>query len=86
MSSIERSIKGHEKPIVALYKDGTFYKEFESIVKATKELGIKSRSAIGNVLSGRSKSSGGFLWVYKEDYNPKNQYKYEQKKTGTTIY
>lgn len=86
MSSIERSIKGHEKPIVALYKDGTFYKEFESAVKAAKELGIKSKSAIANVLSGRSKSSGGFLWVYKEDYNPENQYKYEQKKIGTTIY
>lgn len=86
LSSIERSIKGHEKPIVALHKDGTFYKEFESATKAAKELGIKSKSAIGNVLNGRSKSSGGYLWVYKEDYNSENQYKYEPKKTGTTIY
>ena len=81
-SSIERSIKGHEKPIIALYKDGTFYKEFESAVKAAKELKLKSPSAIGNVLKGISKSSAGYLWVYKEDYSPDEIYSYD---CGTNI-
>lgn len=85
-SSIERSIKGHEKPIIALYKDGTFYKEFDSSVKATEELGLKSHSSINNVLKGRSKSAGGYLWVYKENYDPNNTYGYNPKKLGTSVY
>lgn len=85
-SSVERSIKGHEKPIVALYKDGTFYKEFESATKAAEELNLKSKSAISNVLKGRSKSSAGFLWVYKENYDFKAQYSYNIVEKGTKIY
>lgn len=85
-SSIERSIKGHEKPVIALYKDGTFYKEFESSVKAVKELGLKSKSSISNVLKGRSKSAGGYIWIYKEDYNSDNNYSYNPKKLGTKVY
>lgn len=76
ISSIERSIKGHEKAVIALNKDGSFYKEFESASKATKELGLKSNSAIGNVLSGRSKSSAGYLWVFKDDYDENKNYSY----------
>lgn len=75
-SSIERSIKGHEKAIVALNKDGSFYKEYSSIKQATEELGLKSLSAISNVLKGRSKSSKGFMWVYKENYDPTIDYEY----------
>lgn len=85
-SSIERSIEGHEKAVVALYKDGSFYKEFESITKATYELGLRSKSAIGNVLAGRSKSSGGYLWIFKEDYNPQNEYSYNPKTNGIGVY
>lgn len=74
--SIERSVESHKKSVVALYKDGTFYKEYDSITEATVDLQIKSKSAIGNALKGRSKSAGGYLWVYKEDYKPNNKYIY----------
>lgn len=86
ISSIERSIKGHEKPIIALHKDGSIYKEFESTSKASKELGLKSNSSINNALKGRSKSAGGYIWIYKENYNPNNKYTYISKKLGTPVY
>ena len=68
------SIKQSKKAIIALNMDGTFYKEFDSAIEATKELNIKSKSSINNVLKGRSKSSAGYMWIYKEDYNSNNIY------------
>ena len=37
-SSIERSVEAHQIEIIALYKNGTFYKEFNSIMEAAREL------------------------------------------------
>lgn len=85
-SSINRSIQGHKKAIIALNMDGTFYKEFDSAIEATKELNIKSKSSINNVLKGRSKSSAGYMWVYKENYNSNNIYKYNKVEKGIKIY
>lgn len=86
LSSVERSKQKHEKPIIALHKNGTFYKEFESITKASEELNIKNKSSISNALKGRSKSSGGYLWVYKDNYNANNQYDYTTNTKRTKIY
>lgn len=86
ISSIERSIKGHEISIIALNLDGSFYKEFESSVKASKELGLKSNSSINNVLKGRAKSAGGYMWIYKKDYNPSAKYIYSKDKLGKSIF
>ena len=72
ISSIQRSVDGHKKSVIALNKDGSFFKEYSSIVEATTELNLKSKSSIGNALKGISKSAGGYIWVYKEDYNPNN--------------
>lgn len=85
-SSINRSIKGHEKPIIALNKDGSFYKEFESIKKATLELNLKSSSSINNVLKGRSKSASGYIWIYKKDYDSNKNYIYSPKSLGIKVY
>ena len=46
-------------------KNGDFIKEYDSIRSASKECGI-SEDGIGNCCAGRSKSSGGFIWKYKE--------------------
>lgn len=73
--SMTRSAEGHQKPIIALNLDGSFYKEFASIKCAAKEMRVV-RTSIGNVLSGRSKSAGGYMWVYKQDYNPTKKYEY----------
>lgn len=44
-----------------------FIKIFNSISDAAKTLGI-SRSAVGNCCSGRTKSAGGYIWKYVEEY------------------
>lgn len=75
-SSIQRSIEGHEIAVVALYKDGTFYKEWASSIKAAEELGIKSHSAITNVINGWSKSCCGFIFMKKSEYDPNKDYTY----------
>lgn len=85
-SSIQRSIEGHEVPIVALHLDGSFYKEFPSSAKATVELGFKSKSSINNVLRGRSKTAGGYMWLYKKDYDPNGTYSYKKTKLGKSIF
>lgn len=84
--SITRSIEAHEKAIVALHKDGTFYKEFKSAAIAIKELNIKSKTAISNALNGRSKSCAGFLWVYKENYDTTNEYSYKPDNNRKPVY
>lgn len=69
-SSIERSVKAHETPIYAIDpKTMEIAYEFESTVKATAFFKLKSKSAINNVLKGRSKTSAGYYWVYKLDWD-----------------
>lgn len=85
LDSISRSAKGHEKAIIALNLDGSFYKEYCSTTQASNELKI-GKSAINNVLSGRSKSSKGFLWVYKSEYDPNKNYSYNKIDKGTKVY
>lgn len=84
-SSIQRSIDGHKKRIIALYKNGEVYKEFDSVAEAAKEL-HGSRTAIVNVLKGRSKSSVGFLWVYASEYNKNTFYSYNPSSRRIPIY
>ena len=86
ISSIERSIKGHEIPIIALNLDGTFNMEYESAKKAAKKLGFRTDTAINNALTGRSKSAGGYLWIYKKDYDPNKIYSYDPTKRGISIF
>jgi len=51
---------------VAQYSlDNVFIRDFTSIVSAAKFINI-SKSGIGSVLSGKQKTSGGFIWKYIE--------------------
>lgn len=50
--------------VVCLDKDGSYIKTFESIKEAT----IFNGKKIFNVLVGKRKSSGGYLWIYEEKY------------------
>lgn len=52
-------------PVVQLTLDGIFIKEWDSMTKAETELNITD---ISSNCTGKKKSSGGFLWIYKEDY------------------
>jgi predicted GIY-YIG superfamily endonuclease len=50
--------------VVCLDKEGNYIKTFESIKEAT----IFNGKKIFNVLIGKRKSSGGYLWIYEEKY------------------
>ena len=51
-------------PILQFAKDGTFVKEWPSLIEAHRQLGI-SQGNICNCLKGTRKSAGGFVWRYK---------------------
>lgn len=53
------------KPILQYSIDGTFIKEWDCIIDAVKKLNL-SQSGISQVLTGKRKTSGGFIWKYKE--------------------
>ena len=57
----------NSQPIVQLSKKGVFIKEWDSQSKASKELGIKQGN-IWKSISGHGITSGGFMWLTKEDY------------------
>ena len=50
-------------PIIQLNKNGDVIKEYDSYTFAEKYTNIKG---IANVLTGRAKTAGGYVWKYKE--------------------
>jgi hypothetical protein len=68
LTSRQRSALSHQKPILQLNMQGDVEKEFNSIKEAFLTTGI-SRTSIGNVLANRSKTAGGYQWIYKSDYS-----------------
>lgn len=54
-----------KKPIYQFLINGDFVREFESINDASRSLGIRN-DGISACLRGLQKSSGGFIWKYKE--------------------
>lgn len=65
--SIDFSKRTHQsnKPIIQKSKDGDIISEYKSATVAS-EITTISRRAINNCLTGRSKSAGGYKWIYKE--------------------
>lgn len=58
--------KIHSRPILQIDKNGSVMAEFKSVREASKALtGRSLATAIGNCLAGRSKSSWGYMWKYK---------------------
>jgi HNH endonuclease/NUMOD4 motif len=54
------------KPIIQRDLEGNFIKRWEKGVDASKKVGI-SRTSISNSASGRTKTSGGFIWEYCQE-------------------
>jgi hypothetical protein len=54
--------------VIQLTKEGKELKEYKSIIEASRQTGILN-SSISNCLSKRSKSAGGYKWVYKNSIN-----------------
>lgn len=66
ISESKTGIKHHlARPVYQYSKDGTFIKKWDYMNEAAKTLNL-SRGAISNVCLGRAKTSGGFVWSYKD--------------------
>jgi len=59
--------KDKEKPIIQLSLSEKYIAEFESINKAKRQLNINN-SSISACCRDNAKTTGGFKWMYKEDY------------------
>ena len=76
MSKTQKEKGTHSKSISAYDKKTlVFVKSYDSITEAEKELGL-SKGSIGQALSGRTKTSGGYIWKYNvkltlQDLEPK---------------
>jgi DNA-directed RNA polymerase subunit M/transcription elongation factor TFIIS len=66
IGKIKRDI--YKKSVVQLSLNGEFIREWESVTEASKSLFIKTRSHISCVCNGKRKTSGGFKWMYAEEY------------------
>lgn len=56
------------KSVQQFSRDGTFIRDFASIVEAERFLGIKQgKSKISEVCNNRRKTSNGFIWRYKNE-------------------
>jgi hypothetical protein len=53
-------------------KEGMFIKTYPTVKDAATELSL-NRKSIHHTLSGRTKTSGGFIWKYAENTQPKDQ-------------
>ena len=56
------------KPIIQLTLNFEYIKEFSRCEEAAKELGFKSDESIRKACKEHWRTSGGFKWMYKEDY------------------
>lgn len=67
------------KPVIQLTLDGEFVNEFTSTMDAYRKTGI-AKSNIGGVCNKESyrKSAGGYLWVWKSEYDPNKKYVLEK--------
>lgn len=67
--TFDRDKSGHYcKKVVQLNLDGTFVKEFPSVKDASEAMGVRD-STILRVCQRKTKTSCGFLWRYKDEYD-----------------
>lgn len=66
-----------KRPVCQLNFDGDLVAEYDSVAQASRMTGIRT-AVISCVAhnSGYHKSAHGFLWVYKDSYDPQKNYKY----------
>lgn len=72
------------KSIIQCDLNGNFIKEYESVTQSSLKTGIL-RTRISAALIGKSKTAGGFIFVYKENFPIKNIEQYVQNKKGRKI-
>lgn len=63
----ERMAKARQKPIIQLSKDNVYVKQWESATQVERELNIND-GHIGDCCKKKRNTSGGYKWMYLEDY------------------
>lgn len=67
--------------VCQLSPDNKLIKIWDSLGDIQRELGI-SRGSVANVCIGRTETAGGFVWVYKKDYDENKNYSRIPKSRG----
>ena len=68
----------NRRSVIQLDLNGQYVKTWDYICQVEKELKILNNAIVRCCKNKRGgKSIGGFMWVYAEDYNPKNKYVYK---------
>lgn len=73
-----------KRPVVQLDKDGTFICDYISISEASRITNTNIGS-IRNCCLGSGKSAGGYIWVFKENYDPSKTISYVNNNTLSVI-
>lgn len=68
-----------------LDKDGFVLNVFDSLVQASKATSTP-RTSISFCLNKTYQTANNFVWIYADEYNPHNDYKYKGIKEGKGIY
>ena len=55
------------KKVLQYNIDGAYINEYESILEAARQIGLKGTSHIGDCCKGKRKTCGGYIWRYKEE-------------------
>lgn len=71
-------------PIIQLELDGTFVAEHASAYVAYLATGISNKNIL-NCCHGNSKSSGGFMWLFKKNYDTNATYTYNDNSKRTSV-
>ena len=80
----KKPVSKSRKAIVQCDNKGNFIKRYESVLMASEETGI-ARSRISSVLTGASKTAGGYIFVYENQYPITDLKKYIHRKKGKEI-
>ena len=85
---ISESLKGRpstkKKAVVQLTKNGQYVETFDSLTKASSQTGVPI-NRISRCCLGHSDSAGGYLWLFQDEYDEKNNYVYKDKKLKPVI-
>jgi len=66
------------RPVIMLSQKGEYIKEYETLSDAEKDTGA-TRGNIFQVLRGNKKSAKGYIFIYKELYDPQKDYSISRK-------
>lgn len=81
----QRKTSARKRKVMQLDKDGFVLNVFDSLVQASKATSTP-RTSISFCLNKIYQTANNFVWIYADEYNPHNDYKYKGIKEGKGIY